>query len=86
MNRLITTGDHGRSNFTKDDDLPTFEELLLDPGEVQEWPGTSLDDGHEMGGFDGNFECAAKNDHNSTASSGSSEGKIQGGCIGSICR
>ncbi len=83
----MTNCDRGRSGFTTaNDDLPAFEELLLDPGEMQEWPRTSSDDGHEMGEFNGNLECAAKNDHNSTASPGSSEGKIQGGCISSICR
>ena len=73
----MTNYDHGRSGFiTADNDLPAFEELLLNPREVQEWPRTSSNDGHEMGGFDGNLECAAKNDHNTTASPGSSEGKI----------
>ena len=83
----MTNYNHRRSGFiTADNDLSAFKELLLNPGEVQEWPRTSSDNRYEMGGFDGNLEYAAKNDHNTTASPRSSEGKIQGGCISSICR
>ena len=73
----MTNCDYSCSGFkTADDDLLAFEELLLGSREVQEWPQTSSNNGHKMGGFDGNLKHTAKNDHISTASPRSSEGKI----------
>lgn len=77
-NGLNTSRTYGRSGVEEDDYLPTVEELLYGARNAQEWQQTGSSDKHVTGGSEGNLEDAVKNDHNSVASPGSSEGENEG--------
>ncbi|MCJ1473149.1 hypothetical protein MMC13_001800 [Lambiella insularis] len=67
---------YGRSGVEKDDNLPNIENLLFGARNTQEWwQPTGSSDTQATGGSEGNLEDAAKNDHNTVASPGSTEGE-----------
>lgn len=84
LNGLITVHDRSLGNLTQDDNFPSTD-LLLNPGEVQEWQGPNLNDGHDTGGSKGTFEDTAEDNCNSAAGPRLSKGKHTGRCINSNC-
>ncbi|MCJ1386982.1 hypothetical protein MMC17_010111 [Xylographa soralifera] len=74
-NRLNTSRTYGRSGGEQDDDLPTIKELLRGARKAQEWQQTGSSNRQVTGGSEANLEDAAKNDGNTIASPGSSEGE-----------
>ena len=84
-NGLITTHDHNLSSFIQDDNSTSITDLLLNPGEVQEWQGLDLNDGREKGGSKGSFKYTAEDYCNSTAGPRWNKGEYMGGCINSTC-
>ena len=85
-NGLITVHDRSLSSFTQDDDLPSITDLLSNPGEVQEWQGPGLNDGHETEGSKGTFKNTAEDDCNSTAGPRLGKGEHTGRYIYCTCR